>query len=93
MGANHIHKQMSLVEAAQRLGRKTIALGLLPGFTVQHFADTVFFSVVDYPKLLTPEEAYLCFQRLVEEFDAIPSWLGDRSPLKLIQWAIPDLSK
>lgn len=90
MGAYHSYDQMNLVETAQRLGRKTIALGLIPGFTVQHRADTALFAVVDYPKLLTPEQAYLCFQILIEEFDAIPTWLENESPLKLIEWAIAD---
>jgi len=91
MGAYHFYNQMNLVETAQRLGRKVIALGLIPGFTVQHFADTTVFSVVDYPKSLTPEEAYLCFQMLIEEFDQIPAWIVNESPLKLIEWAIADL--
>ncbi|GAB4368256.1 MAG: hypothetical protein Kow00121_07240 [Elainellaceae cyanobacterium] len=91
MGAYHSYNQiqMNLVEAAERLGRKTVSLGLLPGFTVQYLADTIHFSVVDYPNLLTPEEAYQCFQRLIEEFDAIPAWLVNK-PLKLVQWAIAD---
>lgn len=90
MGACHFYNQMSLIETAQRLGRRVIALGLIPGFTVQHFADDTLFSVVDYPKLLTPEEAYLCFQMLIEEFDTIPAWLVNESPLRLIEWAIAD---
>lgn len=90
MGVYSVHEQAHLIDAAERLGRKAIALGLIPSFTVQHFADNILFSVVDYPKLLTPTEAYLCFQRLIEEFDAIPMWLS-KSPLKLVQWAIADI--
>ncbi|WP_315874961.1 hypothetical protein [Chamaesiphon minutus] len=42
-------------------------LGLIPSFTVHHFPDSWQFYLPNLnPELLTPEEAYLRLQRLIE---------------------------
>ena len=69
MSKYHFHDGLSLAEEAEKLGKKAIELGLLPSLTVHLFSDCWQFSV---PKgkeseLLTPEEAYLRFKKLVEE--------------------------
>lgn len=64
------HDELSLSDAAEDLGKQALQLGLIHTFVVRHFADTSQFYIPDeYHEPLTPEQAYLQFQRLIEQSD------------------------
>ena len=62
------HDIMSLAEEAEKLGKKAMELGLIPNLTVHVFPDCWEFALNkgQESELLTPQEAYLRFRKLVE---------------------------
>lgn len=69
MSKHHFHNRITLAEEAEKLGKKAIELGLIPSLTVHLFSDCWQFSLPNgqESELLTPEEAYLRFKKLVEQ--------------------------
>ena len=65
------HDALTLAEAAESLGKRAIKLGLISSLTVHLFPDCWQFSLTNgqESELLTPEEAYLRFKKLVESAD------------------------
>ncbi len=63
------HDGLTLAEEAEKLGKKAIELGLLSDFSLHIFPDCWQFSLPNDREAepLTPEEAYLCFKKLVEQ--------------------------
>ncbi|MDJ0682751.1 MAG: hypothetical protein QNJ18_23175 [Xenococcaceae cyanobacterium MO_167.B52] len=66
------HDLLTLAEAAERLGKRAMELGLISSLTVHLFPDCWQFSLANGQKseLLTPEEAYLRFKKLVQQFES-----------------------
>jgi hypothetical protein len=67
---NHpFHDEKSLSQVAEELGNEALALGLIPSFVVRHFPDSKQFYIPDenQSEPLTPEEAYLCLGKMVEQ--------------------------
>ncbi|MDJ0902071.1 MAG: hypothetical protein QNJ55_25040 [Xenococcus sp. MO_188.B8] len=62
------HDIMTLAEEAEKLGKRAMQLGLIPSLTVHVFPDCWQFSLDNgqESELLTPQEAYLRFRKLVE---------------------------
>ncbi len=62
------HDIMSLAEEAEKLGKKAMKLGLISNLTVHVFPDCWQFVLNkgQESELLTPQEAYLRFRKLVE---------------------------
>jgi hypothetical protein len=59
--------EVSLAEQAENLGRMAMMMGLIPSFVVRHFPDSWEFYIPDETGTrLTPEEAYLHLNRLVD---------------------------
>ncbi len=71
MSKYHFQGQTSLAEEAEKLGKKAVELGLIPSLTVHLFSDCWQFALPQgqESELLTPEEAYLRFKKLVAESD------------------------
>ncbi len=65
------HDVLTLAEAAEKLGKKALELGLISSLTVYLFPDCWHFSLTDdrESELLTPEEAYLRLKKLVKQFE------------------------
>jgi hypothetical protein len=64
------HDELSLVDAAEVLGKKALQLGLIHSFVVRHFSDSSQFYIPDeYHEPLTPEQAYLQLKTLVKQSD------------------------
>ncbi|MGK7896924.1 MAG: hypothetical protein AB4372_25755 [Xenococcus sp. (in: cyanobacteria)] len=65
----HFHDIMSLAEEAEKLGKEAMKLGLISSFTVHVFPDCWQFTMNNgqESELLTPQEAYLQFRKLVEQ--------------------------
>ena len=65
------HDVLTLAETAEKLGKRALELGLISSLTVHLFPDCWQFSLTNgqESELLTPEEAYLRFQKLVEQFE------------------------
>ena len=63
------HDGLTLAEAAEKLGKKAMELGLISDFSLHLFPDCWQFSLPNdrETELLTPEEAYLRFKKLVEQ--------------------------
>jgi len=62
------HDELSLVDAAEGLGKKALQLGLIHSFVVRHFADSSQFYIPDeHHEPLTPERAYLQLKTLIEQ--------------------------
>ena len=63
----HFHDGLTLAEAAEKLGKRALDLGLISSLTVHLYPDCWQFSLSNgqESELLTPEEAYLRFQKLV----------------------------
>ncbi|MEM9274496.1 MAG: hypothetical protein AAGA80_16245 [Cyanobacteria bacterium P01_F01_bin.143] len=61
------HDIMTLAEEAEKLGKKAMQLGLIYSLTVYVFPDCWQFSFYNLQEseLLTPQEAYLRFQKLI----------------------------
>ncbi|MDJ0650269.1 MAG: hypothetical protein QNJ60_16370 [Xenococcaceae cyanobacterium MO_188.B19] len=66
------HDVLTLGEAAERLGKRAMKLGLISNLTVHLFPDCWQFSLTNgqTSELLTPEEAYLRFKQLLQQFES-----------------------
>ncbi len=73
---HHFHDIITLAEEAERLGKIAIQLGLISNLTVHIFPDCwqFFLSNGQELELLTPQEAYLRFKKLVER----SNWILDK---------------
>ncbi|MBD2021911.1 hypothetical protein H6F43_17155 [Leptolyngbya sp. FACHB-36] len=68
MSENPYHDQRSLEETAQTLGKQAMEAGLIPSFVVHFFPDSwVFYIPNEQSEPLTPEEAYLHLQKLLQQ--------------------------
>ena len=65
------HNGLTLAEEAEKLGKRALDLGLISNFSLHLFPDCWQFSLPNgqEAELLTPEEAYLRFKKLVEQFE------------------------
>ena len=65
------HDTITLAEEAEKLGKRAMQLGLISSLTVHVFPDCWQFSLSNdrESELLTPQEAYLHFKKLVERAD------------------------
>ncbi|MDJ0899695.1 MAG: hypothetical protein QNJ55_12875 [Xenococcus sp. MO_188.B8] len=65
------HDIMTLAEEAEKLGKRAMQLGLISSLTVHVFPDCWQFSLSNNQEseLLTPQEAYLHFKKLLETSD------------------------
>jgi hypothetical protein len=62
------HDELSLVDAAEALGKRALQLRLIPSFVVRHFSDSSQFYIPnEHCDPLTPEQAYMRFKKLVEQ--------------------------
>ena len=61
--------ELTLASEAEKLGKKAVSLGRLPSLTIHFFPDCWQFSIPNQKESdpLTPEEAYLCFKKLLED--------------------------
>ncbi|GET43693.1 hypothetical protein [Microseira wollei] len=64
------HDEYTLSETAEALGKQAMKLGLIPSLVVRVFPDSRQFLVPgeNESEPLTPEQAYLRFRKLVEEY-------------------------
>jgi hypothetical protein len=61
------HDEITLAEQTELLAKQAMQLGLIPSFAIHHFPDSWQFYIPDFKsEPLTPEEAYLQLQRLIE---------------------------
>lgn len=62
------HDIMTLAEEAEKLGKRAMQLGLISSLTVHVFPDCWQFSFSNRreSEMMTPQEAYLRFKKLVE---------------------------
>ena len=61
------HDEITLAEQTELLAKQAMQLGLIPSFAVHHFPDSWQFYIPDFKsEPLTPEEAYLQLQRLIQ---------------------------
>lgn len=69
MSKQSFHNLLTLEEEAENLGKRAMELGLISSFSLHFFPDCWQFSLLNERKLelLTPEEAYLRFKKLVEQ--------------------------
>ena len=69
MSKSPFHNEISLAEAAEKLGKQAVQSGLISSLTVHIFSDSWQFYIPNEKdsELLTPEEAYLRFKKLVEQ--------------------------
>lgn len=68
MNEGPYHDQHSLEEKAEELGKRAMALGLIPGFVIHFFPDVWEFYVPDEKAdPLTPEEVFHQLRQLVED--------------------------
>ena len=69
MNKPKFHDQESLADTATQLGQQALAQGLLDSFVVHYFRDGRQFYIPNEQntELLTPEEAYLYLQRMVDQ--------------------------
>ncbi|MBD2495289.1 hypothetical protein [Nostoc sp. FACHB-280] len=68
MPAYEFHDEYTLAETADKLGQKALNLNLIPSFVVRYFADSRQYYIPNEQESqpLTPEQAYMCFKKLVE---------------------------
>ena len=68
MSERRFHDVFTLAEEAEKLGKRAMQLGLISSLTVHVFPDCWQFSLDNdqESELLTPQEAYLRFKKLVE---------------------------
>lgn len=61
------HDEHSLIETAEKLGKKALKNGIIPSFLVRHFADSSQFYIPneDESEPLTPQQAYLKFKQMM----------------------------
>ncbi|MDJ0574488.1 MAG: hypothetical protein QNJ65_04905 [Xenococcaceae cyanobacterium MO_234.B1] len=71
MSKHNFHDGLTLAEEAEKLGKRALDLGLISSFSLHLFPDCWQFSLPNGQgaELLTPEEAYLRFKKLVEQFE------------------------
>jgi len=69
MNKPKFHDQESLADTATQLGQQALAQGLIDSFVVRHFRDSRQFYIPNENESepLTPEEAYLYLQRMVDQ--------------------------
>lgn len=69
MSKHHFHDEITLAEEAEKLGKKAMELGLINSFTVRLFPDCWQFYIPNEQEseLLSSEEMYLRFKKLVEQ--------------------------
>ena len=69
MSKYSFHNLLTLAEEAEKLGKRAMELGLISNFSLHFFPDCWQFSLPNdqESELLTPEEAYLRFKKLVEQ--------------------------
>lgn len=69
MNKPKFHDQESLADAATDLGQQALAQGLIHSFTVRYFRDSRQFYIPseEESEPLTPEEAYLHLQRMIDQ--------------------------
>ena len=69
MSKSSFHNLLTLEEEAEKLGKRAMELGLISNFSLHFFPDCWQFSLPNEQEseLLTPEEAYLRFKKLVEQ--------------------------
>jgi hypothetical protein len=61
------HDQITLEETTEDLAKQAIKRDLIPSFAIHFFSDSwVFYIPSDRSEPLTPEEAYLYLQKLLE---------------------------
>ena len=67
MKEHRFHNQLTLEETAEDLGKQAMKQGLIPSFAIYFFSDSwVFYIPNEQSEPLTPESAYLYFQKLLE---------------------------
>lgn len=68
MASYEFHDEYTLAETADKLGKKALKLNLLHSFVVRYFADSRQYYIPNEQESqpLTPEQAYMCFKKLVE---------------------------
>ncbi|MBD2437834.1 hypothetical protein [Nostoc sp. FACHB-110] len=67
MPVHEFHDEYTLAETADKLGQQALKLKLIPSFVVRYFADSrEYYIHNEESQLLTPEEAYLYFKKLIE---------------------------
>ncbi|GAB1543348.1 hypothetical protein NUACC21_60220 [Scytonema sp. NUACC21] len=68
MSDYEFNNQLTLETRAEELGKKAMALGLIPNFAIHYFPDAWIFYIPcdNQSEPFTPEEAYLHLKRLVE---------------------------
>jgi hypothetical protein len=69
MSKSQFYDEFTLSEAAVKLGKKAMDLGLIRSFLVRYFPDSQQFYISNENEgdPLTPEEAYLRLKKLVEK--------------------------
>lgn len=69
MNEPKFHDQESLADIATQLGQQALAQGLIDSFVVRYFRDSRQFYIPNEQNAepLTPEEAYLYLQRMIEQ--------------------------
>lgn len=67
MSDYQFNDQLTLEAKAEELGKRAMAQGLIPSFTIQYFPDNWVFYIPsqNQSEPLTPEEAYLRLKKLV----------------------------
>ena len=70
MSEHKFYDELTLAEEAEKLGKKALKLGLIPSFTVHLYPDCWEFSLPkgQESEILSPEEAYLRFKKLAEQY-------------------------
>jgi len=68
MNKPKFHDQESLADTAIQLGQQALAQGLIDSFVVHYFRDSRQFYIPNEQNAepLTPEEAYLHLQRMID---------------------------
>lgn len=68
MSAHEFHDEYTLAEAADKLGKKALQLGLIKSFVVRYYPDNREYYIPNEKEseALTPEEAYMRLKKLVE---------------------------
>ncbi|BAY62921.1 hypothetical protein NIES22_29970 [Calothrix brevissima NIES-22] len=69
MNTYQFHDESSLAETAENLGKKALALGLIPSFVVRYFPDSREYYIPKETESepLTPEEAYMRLRKILEQ--------------------------
>lgn len=69
MSEDHFSDEITLSETVEKLGKRAMKLGLIPGFVVHFFPDSSQFYIPNEKECdpLTPEEAYFRLNKLVKQ--------------------------